>query len=99
MKISVQKVQAFENSGLIEHYESVTKAALVSDDERRIKAAEQVQESASNLRVFLSCCKMWKKKRGYYIVPQKHHNIANKVRIYINKDGLFSRIRARWQRK
>jgi len=99
VKISVQKVQAFEESGLVEHYENVIKAALTSKDELRIKAAKQVQESVSNLHVFLSCCKMWKKKRGYYIVPQKHHNIANKVRIYINKDGLFSRIRARWQRK
>jgi len=99
VKISVQKVKAFKDSGLVENYENVIKKAKGSKDELRINAAEKVQESVSNIRVFFTYCELWKVKKGYYLVPKKHYGVIKKVRLYIDKDGLFKRIKARWQKK
>lgn len=92
MRISINKVKDFENSSLIAGFEEIIKEALASKDERRIKAANRIQENVSNLNAFLSLCKQWKTRRGCYIVPLSHLGLAKKINIFIGKETLLNKI-------
>ncbi len=94
MRISVNKVKNLEDSSLISGFEKVIKEALASKDERRIKAANIIQEDVSNLDAFLTLYKRWKVTRGSYVVPTHYLNLAKKVRLYISKDTTTQRIKS-----
>lgn len=100
MRISVKKVQTFEDTGLIAGLQRIVGSASASKNKRRIKAANRIQEDLSNLDAFLTLVKRWKVKRGSYIVPTHHLSLAKKVNLYIRKDTVVQTIKSYlWQRK